>query len=214
METSSPHDWNASSPSVTALLLPYLSPLVEAALATLHPDHITPDAIDACINAAWSLGVVSKACAGPDVAQFALVALERLAPILTAPMATLPRGLVQNAAVCLGRLALTTPETVAPHAHVYMGGWCAALRGLTDGEEKADAFKGLLRVVLANQAIVQTHFKSLCECFASWQRDGPDREGWDAWGLGPEMQQVVTLGVQSGFDLNVLPPSVRGKLGI
>jgi hypothetical protein len=95
-----------------------------------------------------------------------------------------------------------------------MGGWCAALRGLTDGEEKADAFKGLLRVVLANQAIVQTHFKSLCECFASWQRDGPDREGWDAWGLGPEMQQVVTLGVQSGFDLNVLPPSVRGKLGI
>ncbi len=214
METSSPHDWNASLPSVTALLLPYLSPLVEAALATLHPDHITPDAIDACINAAWSLGVVSKACAGPDVAQFALVALERLAPILTAPMATLPRGLVQNAAVCLGRLALTTPETVAPHAHVYMGGWCAALRGLTDGDEKADAFKGLLRVVLANQAIVQTHFKSLCECFASWQRDGPDREGWDAWGLGPEMQQVVTLGVQSGFDLNVLPPSVRGKLGI
>jgi len=214
MEKSSTHDGNTTSPSMTAYLLPYLSPLVEAALATLHPDHITPDAVDACINAAWSLGVVSKACAGPDVAQFALVALERLAPILTAPMATVPRGLVQNAAVCLGRLAFSTPETLAPHAHVYMGGWCAALRGLRDGEEKADAFKGLLRVVLANPAIVQTHFKSLCECFASWQRDGPDREGWDAWGLGPEMQQVVTLGVQSGFDLNVLPPSVRGKLGI
>ena len=214
METSSSCDRNTPPSPMTAHLLPYLPPLVEAALDTMHPDHITPDAVDACSNAAWSLGVVSKACAGPDVAQFALVALERLAPILTAPMATVPRSLVQNAAVCLGRIALTTPETVAPHAHVYMGGWCAALRGLTDGEEKADAFKGLLGVVLANSAIIQTHFKSLCECFASWQRDGPDREGWDGWGLGPEMQHVVTLGVQSGFDLNVLPPSVRRKLGI
>ena len=217
METSSQFSSTAPTSSMIAHLLPYLSPLVEAALAAMHPEQITPDSIDACNNAAWSLGVVSMACSGQDVAQFALVALERLAPILTAPMATVPRSLVENAAICLGRLALTTPETVAPHAHVYMGGWCAALRGLTDNREKADAFKGLLRVVQANPAILQTHFKSLCECFASWQREGPTHgSGCDAWGqsLSGDMQQVLTLGVQSGFDLNILHPSVRGKLGI
>ena len=151
-------------------VIPYLSPLLESALECMKPENITGENVDACNNAVWSLGVVSKVCSEQDVAQFALVALERLLPLLTAPVAALPRTLVQNAAACLGRICKTTPGTLAPHAQLFLGGWCAALRGLRDGEEKVDAYEGLCQIIRANPVASADHFKGICECFASWNK--------------------------------------------
>jgi transportin-1 len=193
------------TPNNAVHVIPYLSPLVEAALESMKTEGITSDSMDACNNATWCLGIISKACSSQDVGQFALVTLERLLPILTAPMASFPRSLAQNASVCLGRLCLTTPDTLAPHASAFMGGWCAILRGLQDGEEKLDAYKGVLRVVQANPNLLQAYFKSLCECFASWR--APTE-------IDSDMKSLVDMGVQRGFDLNCIHPSVRQKLGI
>jgi transportin-1 len=151
-------------------LVPYLSSLVEAALESIRSENITLENVDACSNALWSLGLISKVCSNQDVAQYALLALERLIPILAAPMAALPRSLTQNAASCLGRICRTTPETMAPHAHMFLAGWCAVLRGLQDGEEKQDAYEGLCLIIKANAITSSSYFKSICECFASWNR--------------------------------------------
>ena len=175
-------------------LIPYLSPLLESALECMKPENITGESVDACNNAVWSLGVVSKVCSEQDVAQFALVALERLLPILTAPVAALPRTLVQNAAVCLGRICETTPATLAPHAHLFLGGWCAALRGLRDGEEKTDAYEGLCRIIRANPVASADHFKGICECFASWNKSPGEP-------LNTEMAEI-TQGFRSQFMSN------------
>ena len=90
---------------------------------------------------------------------------------------------------------------------MFLSGWCAALRGLTDGEEKCDAFRGLVCVVLTNPSVVHTHFKGICECFASW------RNVQDA-SLAEGMHHVVRLGVEAGFDFGTLDPAVRSKLGV
>lgn len=149
-------------------LVPYLPSLVEATLESMRSENVTVESVDACSNALWSLGLVSKVCSQQDVAQYALLALERLIPILTAPMASLPRALVQNASVCLGRICRTTAETMAPHAHMFLAGWCSVLRGLQDGEEKQDAYEGLCGIIKANPNTSSSYFKSICECFASW----------------------------------------------
>lgn len=165
-------------------LIVYLSPLLEACLECIKAENITSDSMDACNNALWSLGLVSKACSNQDVSQYALLALERIIPILTAPMAALPRSLVQSAAGCLGRICRTTPETMAPNAHLFLGGWCAALRGLHDGEEKQDAYEGLCKIIRANTNVSASYFKSICECFASWS--SPAQEP-----LQTEMLEIV-----------------------
>ena len=122
-------------------------------------------------------------------------------------MATVPRGLVQNAAVSVGRVSMRTPETISVHADVFLSGWCAALRGLTDGDEKRDAFRGLICVVRANPHVVHTHFKSICECFASWRTvDDPE--------LVESMGYVVRVGVEAGVELGAIDPGVRHKLGL
>ncbi len=155
-------------------LLPFLSPLMEAILECIQPENITGENIDACNNAVWALGVIAKMCSSQDVAQFAMISLDRLLPILTAPVGALPRSLVENAAVCLGQIGKSTPDTIAPHASTFMGGWCAALRGLRDGEEKQDAQEGLCSVINANPLAATSHFAGICECFASWSHTPRD----------------------------------------
>lgn len=41
------------------------------------------------------------------------------------PTGALPRSLVENAAITLGRIAWVCPEPLAPHAPEFLGPWCA-----------------------------------------------------------------------------------------
>lgn len=41
------------------------------------------------------------------------------------PTGALPRSLVENAAITLGRIAWVCPEPLAPHAPEFLGLWCA-----------------------------------------------------------------------------------------
>lgn len=193
-------------------LVPYLSALLEAALESIKSENITSDGVDACSNALWSLGLVSKMCSGQDVAQYALLALERLIPILTAPMAALPRPLVQNAAICLGRICGSTPETIAPHTHMFLAGWCAALRGLQDGEEKQDAYQGLCRLIKLNVGTSCQYFKSICECFASWNRPADEPLQTDMVEIVQWFKTQCTDNGKWGDMVSSLHTAVRHKL--
>lgn len=39
------------------------------------------------------------------------------------PTGALPRSLIENAAITLGRIAWTCPEPLAPHAAAFLGPW-------------------------------------------------------------------------------------------
>ena len=43
--------------------------------------------------------------------------------LLQVPTGGLPRSLVENAAITLGRLAWMCPEPLAPHAVAFLGPW-------------------------------------------------------------------------------------------
>lgn len=47
-----------------------------------------------------------------DIAPYAAAIVERLAPVLAAPLGQVPRSLVENAAISLGRVAWLCPPQV------------------------------------------------------------------------------------------------------
>jgi transportin-1 len=150
-------------------ILPFLPQSLDAAFEIMKPENINQGSLDGCNNAVWFVGVVSKMCSPEDVIQYALLGLERMYPLLTSPIGTLPRSLVENAAVCLGRIARSSGDAIAKHiTPAFLTAWCSALRGLRDGEEKIDAYEGLCKVVKLNPDIGLSQFGSICECFASW----------------------------------------------
>lgn len=149
-------------------VLPILSPMLNAIFEYTKVDNLTIENIDAFNNAIWSLGVITRHCSPEDVRQFEILGLERLHPLLSAPVGAIPRSLRENSAVCLGRLGQSNPHSIAVHAHAYLGGWCSALRGMKDTDEKVDAYKGLCAIIKFNPDEGASHFRSICECFASW----------------------------------------------
>lgn len=143
--------------------------IVGAALANLQPVAVTQINMKACNNATWALGQLAVACSPEELDPFALPALDRLAVLLSAPVGGLPRSLVHNAAIALGRVAWRRPELVAPHAALYLGPWCGALRGIGDGKEKEHAFLGMCAVLKLNPDAGAGAFTALCAAVVSWR---------------------------------------------
>lgn len=150
-------------------LKPKLGDILSSALASLDPQAITQATIRACNNAAWSLGELAIVLSPEEVSQFALPAVERLVRIVSAPAGGLPRSLVENSAIALGRISWVATDAVAPHADAFLAPWCAALRNIRDGTEKEQAFSGLCAVVKSNPGAGAGAFASLCEAVVSWR---------------------------------------------
>ena len=111
--------------------------------------------------------------------------LERLVVLLQQPAGALPRSLVENAAITLGRLAWMCTDALAPHVGAFLGPWydagrtahvpehgvcalpccvrlacrCTALRGIRDDVEKEHAFLGLCALLQLNP---QVSLRLLC----------------------------------------------------
>lgn len=191
---------------------PALADLFHSALYNLEPNMINQRTLSACNNAAWCMGELAIKCSGEEVKPFALPALERLATLLQMPKGALPRSLVENAAITLGRIAWVCPEPLAPHAAAFLGPWCAALRGIRDDIEKEHAFLGLCAVLQLNPQGAGNCFPSLCEAIVSWRHVGCE-------GLHNELIQLMQgykaqLAGMGQWDAAMasLDPAVRQKL--
>ena len=60
--------------------------------------------MSACNNACWALGELAVKSAPEDLGPYALAVVERLVPILSAPVGSMPRSIIENrraAAPCL-----------------------------------------------------------------------------------------------------------------
>lgn len=114
---------------------------------------LTQENMSACNNACWSLGELAIKAQPQDVAPFATKVVERLWSVLAAPAGSMPRSILENSAITLGRVAWMATEQLAPHLKVYCRPWCNVLRSIRDDIEKEHAFLGLTHVLRANPKV-------------------------------------------------------------
>ena len=149
-------------------LLPLLHRCLELCCAALQHEQLSPDSIRACTNACWSIGELVMRAPADQTERLALPLLQVIAPLLSM-RTSVSKGLLQNAAIALGRLALRCPQPLAPHVQSFAEPWCNALRRARDDVEKEHAFGGLCALVRLNPMAVLPAFVPLCSAFASWR---------------------------------------------
>lgn len=151
-----------------ALLLPALKPCLEVCCAALQPDQLVAPNMRACTNACWALGELVVRAPPEELQALALPLTQVLAPLLSMRAST-SKGLLENAGISLGRLALRCPQPIAPYVQSFAEPWCIVLRRARDDVEKEQAFGGLCLLVQQNPLAVWPAFVPLANAFASWR---------------------------------------------
>jgi transportin-1 len=151
-----------------AHLMATLQRCLEVCCAALQPDQLQPECMKACTNAGWSIGELVIRAPVEELQLVAVPLMQVLAPVLSVRTST-SKGLLENAAISLGRLALRCPQPLAPYLKSFAEPWCVALRRVHDGQEKEQAFGGLCALVHQNPLAAWPFFLPLGNAFASWR---------------------------------------------
>ncbi|KAL7813439.1 armadillo-type protein [Trichoderma gracile] len=149
-------------------LQPYVPTILPILLKQLDIDSILDEEIESGFgvinNACWSAGEISMQHL-KGMQPWVPELLQRLVEIMSNP--GVPKGLVENAAIALGRLGLGNAEQLAPALPKFAGEFLAAMQEVDPTEEKATAFKGFTMVVGQNPQALE---KVLLEFFVSIAR--------------------------------------------
>lgn len=146
------------------MLQPALPQLLQQSVANMDPIHPAT-----ATNAVWATGEICVRCDGNSeiVRPFAPTILQNLVALLmgngtfvdmegfSGQGSTLP-GLAENAASCLGRLALLDATFVSPQLPTFLLGWCDGLAKISDLSERRDGFSGFVKAVYGNPQAIQT----------------------------------------------------------
>ncbi len=136
--------------------------------------HLTRANLSASNNACWSLGELAIKVSSDDLQPVVAPLAERLVPVLAAPAGSMPRSIIENSAITLGRIAWTCPEPLAGALEHFVWHWCHALRSIRDDLEKEHAFLGLCRLLRLNP---QVWFLGVGSGCIGWFLDGGDGIG-------------------------------------
>ena len=156
-------------------LAPALRRSVEACCATLQRDAQAaqgeqPGASysSASTNACWAIGELALRAPAEELAVFAPDLVRCLSAVLAARLAV-SKGMLENAGISLGRLALRCPQLLAPALPSFVQPWCLALRRVRDGTEKEQGFAGLCTLIHLNPMPALPAFVPMAYAFASWR---------------------------------------------
>ena len=138
-----------------------LSSLLSEAISSIDPMHPA-----VCNNSLWAIGEICARCgenAGP-LTPHAADLLQNLIPLLMGnsididgnPIDMPVPGIMENAAITLGRLACVNPNFVAPELGRFLLGWCDGLSKVSNPIERRDAFTGFVLAVRANPNSIQS----------------------------------------------------------
>lgn len=127
-------------------------------------ENIDPDLPTVCNNASWSVGEIAIRV-GAEMEPYVGNCLGRLIGMINRPK--LPRNLVENCAITLGRLGYVCPNVVAPHLQEFAKRWCRALAHVRAPEEKEHCFLGLCYMVKVNPNGIVADFMYMCGAIAS-----------------------------------------------
>lgn len=104
---------------------------------------------------------------------FVIAILEKLVPIINEPKLDDPI-LKENAAICVGRLCLSSAEVIVPILPQFVSQWLPVLRNIASDAEKESAFRGLCAAINAAPLAFLPAFYELCLCFVSWSKPKED----------------------------------------
>ncbi|KAF1781744.1 Armadillo-type fold [Phytophthora cactorum] len=160
-------DVRQSAMGVVGDLAKHAPNLLRPSLGDLLPvliENIDPDLPTVCNNASWSVGEIAIRI-GAEMEPYVENCLGRLISMINRPK--LPRNLVENCAITIGRLGYVCPNVVAPHLQEFAKRWCRALAHVRAPEEKEHCFLGLCYMVKANPNGIVADFMFMCGAIAS-----------------------------------------------
>ncbi|ODQ58302.1 hypothetical protein WICANDRAFT_70236 [Wickerhamomyces anomalus NRRL Y-366-8] len=97
-----------------------------------------------CNNATWALGEISLRI---NLNNY----LEKLVGILIDLLKSQAMSTVlENAAITIGRIGISSPEFFSPHLNEFLLDWSAHMMYLEENEEKETAFQGMCNIILTN----------------------------------------------------------------
>ncbi|DAZ98316.1 TPA: hypothetical protein N0F65_008902 [Lagenidium giganteum] len=161
------YDVRQSAMGVVGDLAKYAIEVLRPAVPTLLPiliENIDPDNPVVCNNASWSVGEIAIKI-GAEMEPYTERCLAPLMGMINRPK--LPRNLVDNCAITIGRLGYVCPKIVAPYLGEFAKRWCRALAHIRSPEEKEHCFLGLCYMVNANPNGIVADFMYMCGAIAS-----------------------------------------------
>ncbi|KAH9909877.1 armadillo-type protein [Xylariomycetidae sp. FL2044] len=149
-------------------LRPSLNTVFPILIRTLDVDNILDEEIDSGFsvvnNACWSAGEIAIQHKS-EMAPFVAGLSERFIGIINNP--GIPRGVVENAAIALGRLGLGNSELLAPHLAEFAEDFLTCMDEVDPSDEKTTAFRGFTVIVERNPMAME---KSLLHFFQAIAR--------------------------------------------
>lgn len=146
----------------------YLQSMLPILLKQLDFESAPDEDIDSSFavinNACWSVGEISmqhKKGMAPYITEM----LQRFVELMTNPR--VPRSLVENAAIALGRLGLDNADLLGPALPQFSEEFMNAMEDVEPSEEKASAFKGFTMIVGQNPEAME---KTLLQFFSAIAR--------------------------------------------
>lgn len=141
-------------------------------MAVLIP-QITADgpAPSVCNNAAWAAGEMAIQL-GLQFRPFVLPLLQRLIDVMNTE--TTPGPVLENCAICAGRLGLVCSDDVAPSLPTFASAFIPALRDVRDNEEKDSAFRGFCTMIGKNPSGLSSDLTNFVIAVAKYSEPSPE----------------------------------------
>lgn len=99
-------------------------------------------------NAIWALGEMIIRLPAKDSAPYLSNLINLLVPVLNS--ADTQITVLENCAICLGRMGLVGSELLAPRLIEFVTPWCTRFVNLVDNEEKQTGLQGMLKIIEVN----------------------------------------------------------------
>lgn len=168
-------------PEVRQSSFALLGDLTKACFNLVHP-HIpqimTPlaqnlqfDHVSVCNNATWAIGEIAVHM-GPEIRQYVPMVLGPLLSNINQP--SIPRTLLDNTAISIGRLSYACPDDIAPTLREFIKPWCSSVRSIKDNEAKDSAFRGICELIKKNPNGIVNDFYYFCDAVSCWDEPKQD----------------------------------------
>lgn len=148
------------------LIRPHIHRIMTPLAQNLQYEHIS-----VCNNATWAIGEIAIHM-GPEIRPYVQLFLAQLLTNINRP--DIPRTLLDNTAISLGRLSYVCPDVVAPNLKDFIKPWCVSVRSIRDNEAKDSAFRGICELIKKNPNGVVNDFIFFCDAVACWDEPKPD----------------------------------------
>ncbi|KAI6246059.1 Importin subunit beta-2 [Erysiphe necator] len=134
-------------------------------------------------NTCWSAGEIAIQY-GKGMALYVQKLMKRYLQILENP--EVPRSVLENAAIALGRLGLENFDLMAPHLASIAESFLKCIQNVDYNYEKATAFKGFCLIVLANPQAMEKDLPRFFTAIAKYKID----ESFDTV-LMSDLKQII-----------------------